>query len=128
MGASGHPEFGQMLTRGGSIGEAGRLVPHPRQSHVFIPKAGKGAPEAVLLEEQLCRVEIVKDPRRDEYVAKVYSEYDGIKEFRNRSLDTLLRELTVDLEFSYGESVRQTATENPPGFDEEGAFIEEDRF
>jgi hypothetical protein len=80
------------------------------------------------VEEQLCRVEIVKDPRRDEYVANVYSEYDGIKEFRHRDLDHLLRELTVDLEFSYGESVRRGATETPPNFDEEGGFVEEDRF
>jgi hypothetical protein len=80
------------------------------------------------LEEQLCRVEINKDPRRDEYVAKVYSEYDGVKEFRHRSLDNLLRELTVDLEYSYGEAVRRSGTETPPNFDEEGGFVEEDRF
>lgn len=80
------------------------------------------------MEEQLCRVEIVKDPRRDEYVAKVYSEYEGIKEFRHRNLDTLLRELTVDLEFSYGEAVRSKGSETPPNFEEEGGFMEEDRF
>lgn len=80
------------------------------------------------MEEQLCRVEIIKDPRREEYVAKVYSEYEGVKEFRNRNLDHLLRELSMDLEFSYGESVRRGEPETPPSFEEEGAFVEEDRF
>lgn len=76
----------------------------------------------------MCRVEINKDPRRDEYVAKIYSEFDGVKEFRSRDLDHLLRELTVDLEFSFGESVRRGETETPPNFDEEGAFVDEDKF
>lgn len=82
------------------------------------------------MEEQLCRVEIVKDPRRDEYVAKVYSQYDGVKEFRSRSLDHLLRELSVDLEYSYGESVRREDVEPPPNFDEEGGagFVDEEKF
>ncbi len=82
------------------------------------------------MEEQLCRVEIQKDPRREEFVARVYSEYDGTKEFRGRTLDHLLRELTVDLEFSFGEATRRGggATETPPNFEEEGTFVEEDRY
>ena len=82
------------------------------------------------LEEPLCRVEIEKDPRRDEYVAKVYSEYEGVKEFRSRNLDHLLRELTVDLEYSFGESVRRGGggLEAQPNFEEEGGFVEEDKF
>lgn len=80
------------------------------------------------MEEQLCRVEIQKDPSRDEYVAKVYSDYDGVREFRGRSLDLLLRELTVELEESFGEAVRRGAVETTPNFEEEAGFVEEDRF
>jgi hypothetical protein len=58
------------------------------------------------------------------YVAKVYSDYDGVREFRNRVLENLLRELTIDLELSFGESVRRggPTTETSPTYDEEGAY------
>ena len=82
-----------------------------------------------LLEEPLCRVEIVKDLRKEEYAAKLYSEYDGTKEFRSRSLDHLLRELSIELEFSFGEAVRRgEVEETPPTFDEEGGYQEEESF
>ena len=80
------------------------------------------------MEEQLCRVEINKDPRRDEFVAKVFSDYEGVREFRSRNLEHLLRELTVELEVSYGEAVRSRGTETPPNIDEEGGFVDEDKF
>lgn len=79
------------------------------------------------LEEPLCRVEIVKNLDKEEYSAKVYSEYEGTKEFRSRNLDTLLRELSIELEFSFGEAVRRGETEEtPPMFDEEGGYPEEE--
>ena len=82
-----------------------------------------------LLEEPLCRVEIVKDTTKDEYAAKVYSEYEGMKEFRSRSLDHLLRELSIELEYSFGEAVRRgDVDETPPAFDEEGGFSEEESY
>ncbi|MBI2078727.1 MAG: hypothetical protein HYT80_10225 [Euryarchaeota archaeon] len=83
-----------------------------------------------LLEEPLCRVEIIKDVTKEEYAAKVYSEYEGIKEFRSRSLDHLLRELSIELEYSFGEAIRRGATEEtPPAFDEEGGgYPEEENF
>lgn len=82
-----------------------------------------------LLEEPLCRVEIVKDVEKEEYAAKVYSEYEGVKEFRSRSLDHLLRELTIELEYSFGEAVRRGEVEEaPPVFDEEGGFAGEESF
>lgn len=82
-----------------------------------------------LLEEPLCRVEIIKDTAKEEYAAKVYSDYEGVKEFRSRSLDHLLRELSIELEYSFGEAVRRgEADETPPSFDEEGGFAEEESF
>ena len=82
------------------------------------------------MEEPLCRVEIIKDNKKEEYAAKVYSEYEGMKEFRSRSLDHLLRELSIELEFSFGEAVRRGETEEtPPAFDEEGGgYPEEESF
>lgn len=81
------------------------------------------------IEEQLCRVEIERDGERGEFVARVYSQLDGEKEYRHRDLDTLLRELTVDLEDSFGEAVRGAAApEPPPGFDEDGGFVDEEKF
>ena len=80
------------------------------------------------MDEQLCRVEITKDSRKDEYVAKVYSEYEGIKEFRSRNLEHLLRELSVDLEFSFGESIRREEVEPPPNFEEEAGYPGEEKF
>jgi hypothetical protein len=82
-----------------------------------------------LLEEPLCRVEIVKDTTKEEYAAKVYSDYEGVKEFRSRSLDHLLRELSIELEYSFGEAVRRgEVDETPPAFDEEGGYAEEESF
>lgn len=82
-----------------------------------------------LLEEPLCRVEIVKDMTKEEYAAKVYSDYEGVKEFRSRNLDHLLRELSIELEYSFGEAVRRgEVDEAPPSFDEEGGFAEEESF
>lgn len=81
------------------------------------------------MEEPLCRVEIIKDLRKEEYAAKVYSDYEGIKEFRSRNLDQLLRELSIELEYSFGEAVRRgEVEETPPAFDEEGGFTEEESF
>ena len=72
------------------------------------------------MDEPLCRVEI--NQQGTDFVAKVYSDYEGVREFRSRSLDHLLRELTIDLEFSFGESVRRETPETPPSFEEEGVY------
>lgn len=73
-------------------------------------------------------MEITKDGRKEEYVAKVYSEHEGTKEFRSRNLDLLLRELSVDLEFSFGESVRRDDIETPLNFEEEAGYPGEEQF
>ena len=88
----------------------------------------KGDP-GVALEEPLCRVEINRsDDDRAEFVAKVYSELDGVKELRNTNLELLLRELTIDLEFSFGESVRRGAAAPPQNFEEEGVYPGEEMY
>lgn len=58
------------------------------------------------MEEPLARVEIVRNPN-DTYSAVIWSETEGDKELRARSLDGLFRELTMDLEFVVGEFTRE---------------------
>ncbi len=74
----------------------------------------------------MCRVEIKRpDDNGGEFVAKIYSDLDGVKELRNPNLELLLRELTIDLEYSFGESARRGVEPAPP-FEEEGVYSGED--
>ncbi len=59
------------------------------------------------MEEPLARVEI---HRHDEglFTATIWSETEGAKELRATNLETLLRELTMDLEFAAGEHDNET--------------------
>ncbi len=58
------------------------------------------------MEEPLARVEIIRHSD-DLFTAVIWSETEGDKELRAASLDTLLRELTMDLEFVVGEHTRE---------------------
>lgn len=58
------------------------------------------------MEEPLARVEI-RQHDSDVYVATIWSETEGMKELRASNLDTLWRELTMDLEFMAGEHQRE---------------------
>ena len=80
------------------------------------------------LEEPLCRVEILK-ATTSEYVATIYSDFEGVKELRNPNLELLLRELTMDLEYNYGaESSRKGSFGASPSFEEEGVYPGEEMF
>lgn len=83
------------------------------------------------LEEALCRVEINRSEQSSEFVAKIYSDLDGVKELRNPNLELLLRELTIDLEFSFGESMRRgggAVPEPQSSFEEEGVYPGEEMY
>ncbi len=58
------------------------------------------------MEEPLARVEISRTPHGG-YQAIIWSETEGDKELRAATLDGLLRELTMDLEFAAGEHMRE---------------------
>ncbi len=52
------------------------------------------------LEENLCRIEIVKEGR--EFIAKARTQA-GIREYRNIIFEDMLRELVIDLQEEFGE-------------------------
>jgi len=54
----------------------------------------------VTLEENLCRIEIVKEGR--EFVAKARTQ-GGTREYRNIVFEDMLRELVIDLQEEFGE-------------------------
>lgn len=60
------------------------------------------------MEEHLARVEI-HHIRDDLYTAKIWSETEGSKELRASTLDGLMRELTMDLDFVSGGHSRDGA-------------------
>lgn len=57
------------------------------------------------MEEQLARVEIARTKKG--YSAMVWTETEGNKEMANKTLDGLIRELTMDLEFAVGSQTRE---------------------
>ncbi|MGB0651995.1 MAG: hypothetical protein ACPGQL_02245 [Thermoplasmatota archaeon] len=58
------------------------------------------------MEEPLARVEVHRTANRN-FVAVVWSETEGDKELAASTLDGLLRELTMELEFATGEHMRE---------------------
>ncbi len=63
--------------------------------------------ENVPMEETLYAIEIHRG--QDEYIGKMFSDVDGIKEFRNPCLDQLLRDITLDMQLALEEfQYRQT--------------------
>ena len=59
------------------------------------------------MEETLYNIEIHKDNMG--YIGKLFSDVDGIKEFRNDYLDKLLRDITIDLQLALDEFSNRTA-------------------
>ncbi len=53
------------------------------------------------MEETLYDIEIHKGDGK--YVGKLFSDSDGIKEFRNERLDKLLRDLSIDMQLALEE-------------------------
>jgi hypothetical protein len=54
------------------------------------------------MEETLYDIEIHKG-NDDAYIGKLFSDADGVKEFRNEHLDLLLRDITLDMQLALEE-------------------------
>jgi hypothetical protein len=59
------------------------------------------------MEETLYNIEIHKDDMG--YIGKLFSDMDGIKEFKNEYLDKLLRDITIDMQLALEEFSNRTA-------------------
>lgn len=53
------------------------------------------------MEETLYNIEIHKNEGR--YLGKLFSDVDGVKEFKNDHLDKLLRDMTIDMQLALEE-------------------------
>jgi hypothetical protein len=53
------------------------------------------------MEETLYDIEIHKGG--DKYIGKLFSDADGIKEFKNDRLDKLLRDISIDMQLALEE-------------------------
>ena len=53
------------------------------------------------MEETLYNIEIHKD--KNGYLGKLFSDVDGVKEFKNDHLDKLLRDITLDMQLALEE-------------------------
>ena len=59
------------------------------------------------MEETLYNIEIHKDTSG--YLGKLFSDVDGVKEFKNEYLDQLLRDITLDIQLALEEFSNRTA-------------------
>jgi hypothetical protein len=59
------------------------------------------------MEETLYNIEIHKDDSG--YIGKLFSDVDGVKEFKNEFLDQLLRDITLDMQLALEEFSNRTA-------------------
>ncbi|HEC89331.1 MAG: hypothetical protein DRN12_01575 [Thermoplasmata archaeon] len=69
------------------------------------------------MEETLYDIEIYRGD--GVYIGRIFSDIDGVKEFRSEHLDQLLRDITIDIQLALEEFVNRSSvfTEN---LDEEG--------
>ncbi len=69
------------------------------------------------MEETLYDIEIYRGD--GVYIGRIFSDIDGVKEFRNEHLDQLLRDITIDIQLALEEFVNRSNvfTEN---IDDEG--------
>ncbi len=58
------------------------------------------------MEETLYNIEIHKD--ENGYLGKLFSDVDGVKEFKNDYLDELLRDMTIDMQLALEEFSNRT--------------------
>ena len=59
------------------------------------------------MEETLYNIEIHKN--ESGYLGKLFSDVDGVKEFKNEYLDQLLRDITIDMQLALEEFSNRTA-------------------
>lgn len=58
------------------------------------------------MEETLYNIEIHKDDSG--FLGKLFSDVDGVKEFKNEYLDQLLRDITLDIQLALDEFSNRT--------------------
>jgi len=65
------------------------------------------------MEETLYNIEIHKE--ESGYLGRLFSDVDGVKEFKNEYLDQLLRDITIDMQLALEEFSNRTSefTEGP---------------
>jgi hypothetical protein len=59
------------------------------------------------MEETLYNIEIHKG--NEGYLGKLFSDVDGVKEFKNDHLDQLLRDITIDMQLALEEFSNRSA-------------------
>ena len=59
------------------------------------------------MEETLYNIEIHREGNA--YLGKLFSDVDGVKEFKNEYLDQLLRDITIDMQLALEEFSNRTA-------------------
>jgi len=59
------------------------------------------------MEETLYNIEIHKHDNG--YLGKLFSDVDGVKEFKNEYLDQLLRDITIDMQLALEEFSNRTS-------------------
>jgi len=59
------------------------------------------------MEETLYNIEIHKNDSG--YLGKLFSDVDGVKEFKNEYLDQLLRDITLDMQLALEEFSNRSA-------------------
>ena len=58
------------------------------------------------MEETLYNIEIHKETNG--YLGRLFSDVDGVKEFKNEYLDQLLRDITIDMQLALEEFSNRT--------------------
>ncbi|KYK20729.1 hypothetical protein AYK21_05675 [Thermoplasmatales archaeon SG8-52-2] len=58
------------------------------------------------MEETLYNIEIHKESNG--YLGRLFSDVDGVKEFKNEYLDQLLRDITIDMQLALEEFSNRT--------------------
>jgi hypothetical protein len=59
------------------------------------------------MEETLYKIEIYK--KNGIYHGLLFSDIDGVKEFKNKYLDRLLRDITIDIQLVIEEFINRTS-------------------
>ena len=61
------------------------------------------------MEEVLYNIEIHRD--EGQYLGRIYSDVDGMKEFKNERIYELLRDITFDMELALDEFSNRSTTD-----------------
>jgi len=70
------------------------------------------------MEEVLYNIEIHRN--EGNYMGKIYSDIDGVKEFENNRIDRLLRDIIVDMQLALDDEFStRTTTMDVPEFTDE---------